>query len=56
MMTDQSSQSRVITGEDDSVQKLVVWGTRQVDIRAMLWISTRTNPGAQVDLFSDWNL
>lgn len=42
--------------EHDVVSSLVQWAESKVDIRAMLLTSTRTNPHATVDEFSDYDI
>lgn len=41
---------------DRMIQKLKLWGENQALIRAMLLTSSRTNPHAEVDLFSDYDV
>ncbi len=38
------------------IERLVEWGTRQEAVRAMVLTSTRTVPGGQLDLFSDYDV
>jgi aminoglycoside 6-adenylyltransferase len=48
-MVDPASKDRI-------VQQLFQWGTGQEDLRAILWTSSRTNPSALVDVFSDYDI
>ena len=45
-----------MTQEDKIVRRLVRWGKKQASVRAMLLTSTRTNPDAPVDVFSDYDV
>ena len=38
------------------INRLIRWAERREDIRAMLLYSSRTNPTAQVDIFSDYDI
>lgn len=42
--------------EDRTIQQLMGWAAKQEPVRAMLLTSTRTNPNARVDLFSDYDV
>jgi aminoglycoside 6-adenylyltransferase len=44
------------TKEDRVIQQLMQWAERKKPVRAMLLTSTRTNPKARVDLFSDYDV
>lgn len=48
-MTDPASKDRIVS-------QLIEWGTEREDLRAMLWTSSRTNPTAPVDVFSDYDI
>jgi aminoglycoside 6-adenylyltransferase len=41
---------------DDVVRRLIEWAEQQVAVRAMLLTSTRANPNAPVDVFSDYDV
>jgi aminoglycoside 6-adenylyltransferase len=41
---------------EDILRQLTKWGENRVSIRAMLLTSTRTNPNASVDIFSDYDV
>jgi len=42
--------------ESDVVRRLIRWAEQQVAVRAMLLTSTRANPHASVDVFSDYDV
>jgi aminoglycoside 6-adenylyltransferase len=42
--------------EDPLIQRLMQWGEDQEAVRAMLLTSSRANPNADVDLFSDYDV
>ena len=42
--------------ESDVVRRLIAWAEQQVPVRAMLLTSTRANPHALVDVFSDYDV
>jgi aminoglycoside 6-adenylyltransferase len=44
------------TREGQVIQRLVGWGEAQPSIRALILTSTRTNPQAPLDLFSDYDV
>jgi len=44
------------TSKDQIIQELVHWAEQRPSVRAMLLTSTRTHPGAPVDLFSDYDV
>ena len=44
------------TTQDQVIQRLVEWAGKQASIRAMLLTSTRTNPNAPMDIFSDYDV
>ena len=51
-MTDLNPKWKATTSENEIIQKLVEWGTNREDLGAMLWTSTRTNPGAPCERFA----
>jgi aminoglycoside 6-adenylyltransferase len=42
--------------EDKIIQKLIRWGEQRSSVRAMILTSTRTNPDAPKDVFSDYDV
>jgi aminoglycoside 6-adenylyltransferase len=42
--------------QDPVIQRLIQWGEAQTAVRAMVLTSSRTNPNAPVDLFSDYDV
>ncbi len=42
--------------ESDVIRRLIAWAEQQEPVRAMLLTSTRANPHAQVDAFSDYDV
>jgi hypothetical protein len=38
------------------IRRLVTWGPSRADIRALLLYSSRVDPGAQIDPFSDYDV
>lgn len=56
-MTDPGSVSPVNPiYKEEIVQKMIAWGGGREDLRCMLCTSSRTNPHALVDLFSDYDI
>lgn len=41
---------------DDVIHRLIQWAEQQVPVRAMLLTSTRANPDASADIFSDYDV
>lgn len=41
---------------DDVIRQLIHWAERQDSVRAMLLTSSRANPNALVDRFSDYDV
>ena len=42
--------------EDATIRRLIHWGDRRPDVRAMILTSSRTSPTAPIDLLSDYDL
>jgi len=44
------------TSENEVIRRLMQWAKEQVSVRAMLLTSSRANPNAPVDIFSDYDV
>jgi aminoglycoside 6-adenylyltransferase len=46
----------VVLNETEVINSLILWGEKQSSVRAMILTSSRTNPHAYTDIFSDYDI